>query len=69
MGKNQSLCSISKMPKPLSANTVAEQTAVPNWEVDSWEWVPVDNALALVRPGSLAETFLKDYEQYRKRGT
>jgi 8-oxo-dGTP pyrophosphatase MutT (NUDIX family) len=51
------------------AATVAEQTAVPNWEVDSWEWVSVENALALVRPGSLAETFLKDYEQYRKHGT
>ena len=51
------------------AATVAEQTAVPNWEVDSWEWVSVENALALVRPSGLAETFLKDYEQYRKRGT
>ncbi len=47
--------------------SVAECAAAPNWEVDSWEWVPVERALTQVRSGSLAETFLLDFEEYRKR--
>ena len=49
----------------LYAVTVSEKTAVPNREVDSWEWVPVESALSLTKPGGLAETFLLDYEAYR----
>lgn len=48
---------------------VSEKAAAPNWEVDSWEWVPVESALARVKPGGLAEKFLLDYEEYRKRKT
>ncbi len=33
----------------------------PNWEVDSWEWVPVREAIGKVKPGGLAETLLRDY--------
>ena len=51
------------------AVTVRGKTAAPNWEVDSWEWVPVAHALGLVKPGGLAETFLLDFEEYRKRKT
>lgn len=51
----------------LYAVTVSEETAVPNREVDSWEWVPVESALSLTKPGGLAETFLLDYEAYRKQ--
>ena len=47
--------------------TVSEKAAAPNWEVDSWEWFPVESALSQVKPGSLAETFLLDFEEYRKR--
>lgn len=45
---------------------VAESEASPGLEVDSWEWVPVEDALSLVNPGDLAETFLLDYEEYRR---
>ena len=47
--------------------TVSEKAAAPNWELDSWEWVSVERAPKLVKPGSLAESFLLDYEKYRKR--
>ena len=50
------------------AAVVAEESASPNWEVDGWEWVPVDQALSRVKPGGLAESFLLDYEAYRRRG-
>ena len=50
------------------AAVVAEESASPNWEVDGWEWVPVDQALSRVKPGSLAESFLLDYEAYRRYG-
>ena len=33
----------------------------PNWEVDSWEWVPVSDAIGRVRHDGLAETLLRDY--------
>ena len=33
----------------------------PNWEVDSWEWVPVRQALGRVRHDGLAEKLLRDY--------
>lgn len=46
---------------------VAEDAAAPNWEVDGWGWVPVESALAQVKSGSLAEAFLLDFEEYRKR--
>lgn len=39
--------------------TVAEQEAEPNWEVDSWRWYSVEEALAAIKPGSLAEAFLR----------
>ena len=45
---------------------VVESEAVPGWEVDSWEWVPVEDALSLAEPGDLAEVFLLDYEEYRR---
>ena len=47
------------------AATVKGKTATPNWEVDDWEWVPVEHACGLVKPGSLTETLLLDYEEYR----
>lgn len=47
------------------AATVKGKTAAPNWEVDDWEWVPVEHACGLVKPGSLTETLLLDYEEYR----
>ena len=31
----------------------------PNDEVDDWAWFPVDEARASIKPGSLAEAFLK----------
>lgn len=46
------------------AVTVPEKAALPNWEIDSWEWVPAEKARARVAPGGLAETFLLDYEEY-----
>ena len=48
------------------AAAVKGKAAAPNWEVDKWEWVPVENALGLVKPGGLAEAFLLDYEEYQK---
>ena len=50
------------------AAVVTEDSASPNWEVDGWEWVPVDQALSRVKPGGLAESFLLDYEAYRRYG-
>ena len=47
------------------AATVKGKTAAPNWEVDGWEWVPVEHAFRLVKAGGLAETLLLDYEEYR----
>ena len=47
------------------AATVSETAAAPNWEVDSWEWIPINEALPSVEPGDLAEDFLRDYETYR----
>lgn len=41
--------------------TVPETEASPNREVDSWFWVPVEDALRLVRPGGLAERLLRDF--------
>ena len=37
-----------------------EDEASPGPEVDSWEWVRVEDAARLVKPGGLAETLLKD---------
>ena len=37
-----------------------EDEASPGPEVDSWEWVSVDEAIKLVKSGGLAETLLKD---------
>ena len=42
----------------------ADETPHPNWEVDSWEWVPVREAIGKVKPGGLAETLLRDYSAY-----
>lgn len=41
--------------------TVREPEASPNWEVDSWAWVPVGEAGKLVRPDGLAERLLNDF--------
>ena len=41
--------------------TVREQDAHPNWEIDAWRWFSVEDARANIRPGSLAEIFLKGY--------
>lgn len=48
------------------AATVKGKTAAPNWEVDDWEWVPVEHACGLVKSGGLAEALLLDFEEYRK---
>ena len=37
-----------------------EDEAHPGPEVDGWEWVRVEDAARLVKPGGLAETLLKD---------
>lgn len=39
--------------------TVAEDLPRPNGEVDAWAWFPVEEARANIKPGSLAEAFLK----------
>ena len=39
-----------------------EESARPNSEVDSWEWVPAGEAKTLVKPGGLAETLLGDWD-------
>ena len=44
----------------------AEHAAVrevrdPNWEVDSWQWFPIEEARRQIKPGSLAEAFLNGY--------
>ena len=41
--------------------TVREDEASPNGEVDSWRWVPIEEAGRLVRPGGLAEELLRDF--------
>jgi len=42
------------------AVTVEETEACPNFEVDSWRWLPVGDARRSVKPGGLAETLLGD---------
>ena len=39
--------------------TVAEEPPRPNDEVDDWAWYSIDEARAHIKPGSLAEAFLK----------
>ena len=39
-----------------------EDEARPNAEVDSWAWVPVEDAGKLVAPGGLAEILLGDWD-------
>ena len=39
-----------------------EDEASPGPEVDSWEWVRVEDAARLVKPGGLAETLLRDWD-------
>ena len=41
--------------------TVAEHDAHPNYEVDSWRWLSVEEAKANIKPGSLARDFLIGY--------
>ena len=41
--------------------TTGEAEPHPNWEVDSWEWVPVHEAIGKVRHDGLAEVLLRDY--------
>ena len=38
--------------------TVDDEAAQPNWEIDSYQWFPNDEARRQVKPGSLAEAFL-----------
>lgn len=40
---------------------VDDLEAHPNWEVDSWRWFSVEEARKEIKPGSLAEAFLKGY--------
>ena len=39
-----------------------EDEAHPGPEVDSWEWVSVDEAIKLVKSGGLAEILLRDWD-------
>ena len=39
--------------------TVAEEPPCPNEEIDDWAWYSIDEARAHIKPGSLAEAFLK----------
>ena len=39
--------------------TVSEREPRPNEEVDRWSWFSIPEARANIRPGSLAEAFLK----------
>ncbi len=41
--------------------TVSEAEPAPNWEVESWEWVPVGEARSRMAPGGLAGQLLGDY--------
>ena len=41
--------------------TVAEHDAHPNFEVDSWRWLPIDEARASIKPDSVAQVFLNGY--------
>jgi NAD+ diphosphatase len=41
--------------------TVPEAEAAPNWEVDGWAWLPIDEVRSHVAPGGLAEQLLDDY--------
>ena len=41
--------------------TVAEHDAHPNEEVDSWRWFTVEEAMANIKPKSLARDFLIGY--------
>lgn len=45
--------------------TAEETQARPNAEVDGWEWVPVEVAPRLVKPGGLAQTLLADWTPER----
>ena len=40
--------------------TVPEAEALPNTEVDAWEWVPVEDAMTALAPGLAAELY-EDY--------
>ena len=41
--------------------TVPDTDASPNWEVDGWNWFPVEEARERIKPGSLARAFLLGY--------
>ena len=41
--------------------TVDDEEAHPNWEVDSWQWFPIEEARRQIKLGSLAEAFLNGY--------
>ena len=41
--------------------TVDDEEAHPNWEVDSWQWFPIEEARRQIKPGSPAEAFLNGY--------
>lgn len=41
--------------------TVAEHDAHPNFEVDSWRWLSIDEARASIKPDSVAQGFLNGY--------
>ena len=41
--------------------TVAEHDAHPNFEVDSWRWLTIEDARASIKPDSVAQRFLNGY--------
>ena len=41
--------------------TVAEHDAHPNFEVDSWRWLTIEDARASIKPDSVAQGFLNGY--------
>ena len=41
---------------------LSEESPSPGPEVDGWEWVKVQDAARLVKPGGLAEVLLADWD-------
>ena len=41
--------------------TVAEHDAHPNFEVDSWRWLTIEDARASIKPDGVAQGFLNGY--------
>lgn len=45
------------------AVTVPERDPEPNWEIDSWRWFNMEEAMDYVRPGGLASRLLRDWKE------